>query len=156
MKNTLFIGLPLSLLTLVACAPVATLATTSAATTRVVSNPLTLNAVYLLKGNDQNGKTFEGKLKLTTAATEYDSSRGVYYIDADQGFLVYRTGAIVQAWLQVGDNNIVCVPYQGQGQLPYRATAIQGNDDEIKSLLNRYSGNDSSYYGNSNCVISEG
>jgi len=133
-----------------ACAPAATSTSTASAST----NPLTPGDVYVLKGSDQNGQVFEGRLTLSKVATQYNPP--YYYIDADNGFLVASSGGVIeQAWLEQGESEVVCVPYIGEARLPYRGRALRGSDDEIKALLNRFRGSDSSYYGSSSCVISK-
>ncbi|AWN22300.1 hypothetical protein DKM44_02810 [Deinococcus irradiatisoli] len=147
MKNfcLLLCGLFLS-----ACAPAAT----STSLVRV-TNPLTPGDVYRLEGNDQNGLTFEGRLTLSRAAIQY--SAPYYYIDADNGVLLTDSeGIIALAVLEVGEKEVVCVPYRGETHLPYRGRALRAEDKEIGGLLNRFRSSDNNPFGVGACVISKG
>ncbi|WP_293911961.1 hypothetical protein [Deinococcus sp.] len=114
--------------------------------------------MYVLKGTDQNGAKFEGKLKISNQATEYDEGEQRYYVDADKGYMVVEGGNIVQAWLELDKTTqVICVPYQNeQGTSALRGTALRGTTTQINELIRRYNGTDSSYYGSSACNITRG
>lgn len=146
-------------LLLAACAPAAT---TTKNTTKnefnTVDNPLKPGDIYLIKGTDQTGGKFEGKLKITTKSTQYDEAHGYSYVDADKGFLVVDHGRITQTWLYLdGENEVVCVPYQGtKDEIPYQGRALRGTQAEIIALFDRFSGSDNNVYGASYCTVAKG
>ncbi|TSA87854.1 hypothetical protein FNU79_00970 [Deinococcus detaillensis] len=140
---------------LCACAPVAT--KTAGNSVNTADNPLRPGDVYVLTGTDQNGKAFDGKLKITQAKTQYSPARQQYFVDADKGYLVTNSGGIIaEAWLKVGASYVICVPDENETRLPYRGSSLRGTNSEITAIINKYSGTDSSYYGGSRCLISKG